>query len=45
MYLNEFLTIMEKIESLRQKQSETTSDINNLFDALMQKAFNGELVE
>src|SRR3989344_5835605 len=40
----QFAAMVEKIESLKQKQSDSTSDINNLFDALMQKAFNGELV-
>jgi len=42
---NQFAEIVEKIESIKLKQSDSTSDINNLFDALMQKAFNGELVE
>lgn len=42
---NLFAEIIKKIESLKLKQSESTSDINNLFDALMQQAFNGELVE
>ena len=42
---NQFAEMIEKIESIKLKQLESTSDINNLFDALMQKAFNGELVE
>jgi len=40
-----FLKNVDKILQIREKQKETTSDINNLFDALMQQAFNGELVE
>lgn len=40
---NRFASLVEKIESLKQKQSESTSDINILFDALMQKAFDGGL--
>lgn len=39
----EFEKRFKKIESLKAKQSETTSEINTLFDALMQKAFKGEL--
>jgi type I restriction enzyme S subunit len=42
---NQFAEIVKKTESIKITQSESTSDINNLFDALMQKAFNGELVE
>lgn len=42
---NKFAEIVKKTESIKITQSESTSDINNLFDALMQKAFNGELVE
>ena len=42
---NQFASIIEKIESIKQKQSEATSEINTLFDALIQKAFNGELVD
>ncbi len=42
---NKFAFIVEKIESIKQKQSQATSEINTLFDALMQKAFNGELVK
>lgn len=41
---NQFASIVEKIESLKQKQKQATAEINTLFDALMQKAFNGELV-
>ncbi len=41
---NQFAYIVEKIESIKQKQNQATSEINTLFDALMQKAFKGELV-
>lgn len=40
---NQFASIVERIESLKEKQKDSTSDINNLFDALMQRAFDGEL--
>lgn len=40
----EFASIVEKVESLKQKQKQSTEEINTLFDALMQRAFNGELV-
>lgn len=42
---NQFASIVEKIESIKQNQSKATEEINILFDALMQKAFNGEIVE
>lgn len=42
---NQFSEIVQKIELLKEKQKESSDDINILFDALMQKAFNGELVE
>ena len=41
---NQFASIVEKIESIKQKQNKATSEINTLFDALMQKAFKGEMV-
>lgn len=41
---NEFAEIVKKIESLKEKQKQSTEDISTLFDALMQKAFKGELV-
>jgi len=41
---NKFVNIVEKIEFLKEKQQSSTQEINILFDALMQKAFNGELV-
>ncbi len=41
---NQFASIVEKIESLKRKQSDSSLDINILFNALMQKAFSGALV-
>jgi type I restriction enzyme, S subunit len=41
---NEFASIVEKVESLKERQRQSTQEINTLFDALLQKAFNGELV-
>jgi len=39
----EFLRIIEKIETIRNYQVNVTKEINLLFDALMQKAFNGKI--
>ncbi len=33
-----------EIETLKEKQKQSAEDISTLFDALMQKAFKGELV-
>jgi len=41
---NQFASIAEKIESMKNKQQKSTEEINQLYNALMQKAFNGELV-
>jgi type I restriction enzyme S subunit len=41
---NKFASIVEMIESIREHQKESTKEVNLLFDALMQKAFAGELV-
>jgi restriction endonuclease S subunit len=41
----QFASIVEKIESIKHKQNLATEEISTLFDALMQKAFNGELTE
>ncbi len=41
---SQFASLVEKIESIKQKQTKSTADINTLFDALMQKAFQGELI-
>jgi type I restriction enzyme S subunit len=38
-----FVQIVEKVESMRQKQLQSQQQTNNLFNALMQKAFKGEL--
>ncbi|MDO8634339.1 MAG: restriction endonuclease subunit S, partial [archaeon] len=40
----QFASHIENINTLRQKQNESTESSNNLFDSLLQKAFNGELV-
>ena len=40
---NQFASLVKKIESIKQTQSEATAEISTLFDALMQKAFKGEL--
>lgn len=39
----EFARIVEKIESMRQSQSQSKQQIEDLFSALMQKAFRGEI--
>lgn len=39
----QFASIVKKIESMKERQKKSTEDINQLFDALMQKAFKGEL--
>ncbi|MCA9478177.1 MAG: restriction endonuclease subunit S [Nanoarchaeota archaeon] len=40
-----FVQYVDLILSIQSKQQSSTEDINTLFDALMQKAFKGELVE
>jgi restriction endonuclease S subunit len=40
-----FAEIVKKIEAMKERQKKSTEDINQLFDALMQKAFKGELEE
>ncbi|AKB75019.1 Type I restriction-modification system, specificity subunit S [Methanosarcina lacustris Z-7289] len=39
-----FATIVEQMEKTGYSQQQSSLEINNLFDALMQKAFTGELV-
>jgi type I restriction enzyme S subunit len=39
----EFARIVEKVESMRQSQKQSKQQIEDLFSALMQKAFRGEL--
>lgn len=41
----EFAKKVQLIESIQSKQQFSTEEINTLFDALMQKAFKGDLVE
>jgi len=38
-----FVQIVEKVEATRQNQEQSRQEIDNLFNALMQKAFKGEL--
>ncbi len=40
-----FATLVEKVELLRAKQRESEKELENLFNALMQRAFKGELVQ
>jgi len=40
----EFAKIVEKVEKTKAYQEKSTQEVNALFDALMQKAFTGELV-
>lgn len=40
----EFVRKTSRVYLIKEKQKQSTEDINHLFDALMQKAFNGELV-
>ena len=35
---------IEENRRIEEKQTQATTEINTLFDALIQKAFNGELV-
>jgi len=39
----EFARVVEKIESMRQSQNQSKQQIEDLFSALMQKAFRGEI--
>ena len=41
----EFANKVQLIESIQSKQQSSTNEINTLFDALMQKAFKGEITE
>ena len=40
-----FAVLVERVEGLRAKQRESEKELENLFNALMQKAFRGELVQ
>ena len=39
-----FASIVEHVEKLKEKQNKSLQEIEQLFNALMQKAFKGELV-
>ncbi len=39
-----FASIVEQVEKLKEKQKKSKKEIDDLFDSLMQNAFNGELV-
>ncbi|MBS3081321.1 restriction endonuclease subunit S [Candidatus Pacearchaeota archaeon] len=39
-----FASMVEHVEKLKEKQNQSLKEIEQLFNALMQKAFNGELV-
>ncbi|MCK5630003.1 MAG: restriction endonuclease subunit S [Nanoarchaeota archaeon] len=41
---NKYASIVEKVEEMHDAQKQSKQEIDNLFDALMQKAFKGELV-
>jgi len=41
---NKFAQIVDKVEAIRQNQKQSLQEIDNLFNALMQKAFKGELI-
>lgn len=40
-----FASIVENVEKLKEKQKQSKKEINIMFNSLMQKAFNGELVK
>jgi len=39
-----FASIVQKVQTLKQKQHESETELDNLFNSLMQRAFKGELV-
>jgi type I restriction enzyme S subunit len=39
-----YAALVEKVDSIRTKQKESEKELDNLFQSLMQRAFNGELV-
>jgi len=41
----QFAEIVNKTEGLKEKQKQSEQELENLFQSLMQKAFNGELVK
>jgi type I restriction enzyme, S subunit len=40
-----FASIVEEVENLKEKQKQSKEEINQMFDSLMKQAFNGELVK
>ena len=40
---NKFASIVNQVEKLKEQQKQSKEKLDNLFNALMQKAFNGEL--
>jgi len=42
---NQFASIVEEVEKLKQKQKQSKEEINQMFDSLMKQAFNGELIK
>ncbi len=40
-----FATLVEKVEKLREKQRQSEAELEQLFQSLMQRAFNGELIK
>ena len=40
---NKFASIVKKVEAMKEQQKHSKNQINNLFNALMQKAFKGEI--
>ena len=40
---NKFASIVKEVEAMKEQQKHSKNQINNLFNALMQKAFKGEL--
>ncbi len=42
---NKFASIVEEVEKLKEKQKQSKEEIKKMFDSLMQKSFNGELVK
>ena len=41
---NQFVEIVQQVETLKSYQTESKQQIDNLFNTIMQKAFKGELV-
>jgi len=41
---NKFASIVKEVEAIKEQQKQSKEEIDNLFNALMQKAFKGELV-